>query len=178
MAQQPAWRGHQAPVEDADGTPRVAAARRSRLPLVVGVVLALAVVAGCAALTGRLIHRDPATLPPIVVGTCLSSHDLETGSSSLRELAAVPCARAHDAEVFALRTLRAGESLDAVSERCLSAAEELGVGPAELTSRGLEVRPLALTDATPAAGDSVACFVSHTSGSPLRGAVFTTGSDQ
>lgn len=175
MAEQPTWRGHRAPVEDADHTAGTST-RRSRASLVLGLLLAFAVVAGCAVLTGRLLHRDPPKLPPIVAGTCLTSRDLATGSSSLRELQAVACTQAHDAEVFALRTMGAGETLEGVGDRCLDAATDLGVGSPELTARRLEVRPLALTDATPTLGDPVACFVSHRDGTPLRGAVFSTGS--
>ena len=175
MAQQPTWRGHQAPVEDADDTTG-AVRRRSWLALALGLVVAVAVIAGCAALTGRLLQEESPKLPSIVAGTCLASRDLANGSSSLHELQAVSCARAHDAEVFALRTMGEGEGLEGVGNRCLEAATDLGIGPAELTDRDLEVRPLALTDATPTLGDPVACFVSHHDGTPLRGAVFSTGS--
>lgn len=178
MAQQPTWRGHRAPVEDAEGATSDATSRRRRWPLVAGVVLALAVVAGCAALTGRLVHHDAVRLPTIVVGTCLTSPDLATGSSSLRKLGAVDCAKTHDAEVFALRTMGSGDDLATIGWRCLAAAEDLGVDGSALDSRSLEVRPLALTDTTPTTGDTVACFVRHSGGTPLRGAVFSTGSSQ
>lgn len=178
MAQQPTWRGHRAPVEDSGSSATDTVARRSRRPLALAIVLGLVVVAGCAALTGRLIRHEPATLPQILSGTCLASSDLAHGSSSLHELDAVSCRRAHDAEVFALHVMGAGEDLDGVSDRCLAAAEDMGVDPRQLSARHLEVRPLALTVSAPAVGDSVACFVRHKSGSPLRGAVFTSGSDQ
>lgn len=177
VAQQPTWRGHRAPVEDAGSAALAASAGRARWPLVLGIVLALAVIAGCAALTGRMVHRDQPTLPAIAVGTCLRSPDLATGSASLRKLDAVACHVTHDAEVFALRTVQGGEDLDAVGGRCLGAAEDRGIGAADLLDRGLEVRPLALTDTTPDVGDTVACFVRHSNGTPLRGAVFSTGSD-
>jgi hypothetical protein len=165
-------------VEDAEAAPGAVSRRRARWPLVAGVGLALTVVAGCAVLTGRLVHHDPSGLPTIVVGTCLSSTDLAAGRSDLSTLDAVSCGATHDAEVFALRTLGADEELDSVGERCLTAAEDLGINPSALHARDLEVRPLALSDAAPAAGDTVACFVRHKGGTPLRGAVFTTGSDQ
>jgi hypothetical protein len=178
VAQQPTWRGHRAPVEDAGGeTAHSATMRRTRWPLVLGTVLAVAVVAGCAALTGRLVHHDPPTLPAITVGSCLSSPDLATGRASLRKLDAVGCHATHDAEVFALRTVQRGEGLNAVGGRCLGAAQDRGITASALRTRGLEIRPLALTDTTPGVGDTVACFVRHSNGTPLRGVVFTTGSD-
>lgn len=178
MAQQPTWRGHRAPVEDPDGTPAAPTARRSRWPLLVGIAFGLAAVAGGVLLAGSLVGQQSTALPQIIRGTCLASADLASGSSSLRELDTVACGKTHDAEVFALRTLGVEEDLDRVSERCLAAAEELGVGLSQLTARDLEVRPLALTDSAPTAGDSVACFVRHNGGAPLRGAVFSPGSDQ
>ncbi|MDO7869084.1 hypothetical protein [Nocardioides jiangxiensis] len=177
MAEQPTWRGHRAPVEDAEPAHTAPPARRVRWTLLAGLAAAAAVIGSCAVLTSRLVHHDPATLPDITVGTCLSSTDLARGRTSLQHLDALSCSRLHDAEVFALRTISPGEDLDAVASRCLEAAEDLGVDASALAARHLEVRPLALTDKDPTPGVPVACFVRQQNGAPLRGAVFT-GSDR
>jgi hypothetical protein len=146
---------------------------------VIGVLAAALVAAASAYVASRLTEDDPTALPAIAVGTCLSSDELARGRSDLHDLDAVPCSSAHDAEVFSLRTANAGEDLDAIAERCLTAATDLGVSVDDLGARELELRPLALTSSALTAGDTVACFVRHQRGRPLRGAVITTpGSDR
>lgn len=139
-------------------------------------VLALAAgaaIAGCAALAAQLSDNTPQRdMPSIEAGTCLRSNDLAQGALALHELDTISCAHLHDAEVFAVQTMRPGEDLDAVGERCMGAASDRGFDGEQLQSRELEIRPLALTN-TPHSGDTVACFIRHQSGTPLRGVVFT-----
>lgn len=146
--------------------------------MLAGILLAASVVTGCAVLAAHLMDRDASRVPAIAVGDCLRSAELARGSSDLHDLDTVPCSRLHDAEVFAVRTAAAGDDLGAIGDRCLRDAADRGVPAAELDQRHLEVRPLALTDADLRPGDTVACFVRHQNGTPLRGAVFTTGSDR
>lgn len=181
MAQQPPWRGYRAPIEDPEH-PRAragsAAPRRSRRVVLAGILLAGSVVTGCAVLAAHLMDRTPSGLPSIAVGDCLRSAELARGSSNLHDLDTIPCSQLHDAEVFAVRTAAAGDDLGAIGDRCLLDAAAVGLAVADLDRRHLEVRPLALTDADLRPGDTVACFVRHQNGTPLRGAVLTTGSDR
>lgn len=181
MAQQPTWRGHRAPVED-PARPQARTGgespQRSRWFVLVAALLAGTVIAGCAVLTAHLVDEEPTGLPDITLGACLQSTGLARGSSDLHDLDTVSCSRPHDAEVYALHEAAAGEDLAAIGDRCLLAAPDHGVSAADLGARDLEVRPLALTDAALRPGDTVACFVRHQNGTPLRGAVFTTGSDR
>jgi hypothetical protein len=175
LGQQPTWRGHRAPVEDArsPGVPAAApAARARRWPaLLVGALIAVIVAA--VFILMALEEPGESALPDIEVGTCLRSTDLARGESSLMELSTVPCSAEHDAEVFALLSLGAGEDLDASGARCVSFAGVYDLTAAAVQERELEVRPLAL-DETPSAGDTVACFIRRQDGSPRRGTVFTT----
>jgi hypothetical protein len=132
-----------------------------------------AVIAGVVAAVRNAAPNEPARLPKIAVGTCLTSPDLAKATAGVTSLDAVPCAQAHDGEVFALLQLGPGESLDAATTRCGDAASDRHVDLRHLLSRGLEVRPLAL-DGAPAPGDTVACFVRRIDGAPKRGAIFTT----
>lgn len=176
MAQQPSWRGHRAPVEDPTN-PGVATRerpeRRSRLLLLAGVAMSGLVVAGCAVVALRLTDAPAAAkLPELTAGACLDSNELARGETDLRSLRTTDCGALHDAEIFALRKVGDDGSLTTVGEHCLAEAGDLGVDVNDLADRSLEVRPLALTT-SPRAGDTVACFVRHKSGTPLRGAVFT-----
>jgi hypothetical protein len=140
-------------------------------------VIALGAVATGVVAAVQISRPDRAPeLPPVAVGTCLVSPELARGSDGVTSLEAVSCVRAHDAEVFAILHLRAGEDLDAAGARCIGAAGDREFDFAALQARGLEVRPLAL-DPTPTTGDTVACFVRRQDGAPQRGAAFTTAQE-
>lgn len=180
MGQQPAWRGHRAPVEDprAPGVPADAPASRPqrRWPaLLAGAVIAVIV----ATVFVLIAVEEPgeSALPEIEVGTCLRSADLARGASSLTALSGVPCSEAHDAEVFGLLRLADGEDLDAAGARCVRLADEHHLTAALVQARVLEVRPLALAE-EPSAGDAVACFIRRQDGAPRHGTVFTTPTER
>jgi len=163
---QPVWQGHQAPQQSAYGWQPPHPPKKRRTGLIVGIVVAVLLLAGGGIAAAAVLlsgDSDVLAVSELEEDMCLSSDDLAEGSTEVDDMTETDCAGDHDAEVFAVLEVEAGETFEEAGSRC---AEELGVEFHALREDGIEVRPLAETD-EPAADDRVVCFLRNENGEPL-----------
>lgn len=167
---QPLWQGTRAPEQGASGPE--ADGHERRLWLIALVMLLVAVVAG-AALTAAVLagDDDKIAVTDLEAGQCFDADNLGEERGKVESIRERVCADEHDAEVFRVLEPEDGEDLEATGQRCVMELALLGVTWADLSEKGIEVRPLAV-DAEGGEPGDVICFIRSRDGSPLTGSEF------